>query len=140
MQPFQDGINIKKEQHEAAREAFLLWKSSGQPHIGIIWDMMRGARARFKYSLRACKSNEDQARADAVARKLGTKKYKEFWSSAHSMSNNKVPLPSSIDNTTGETEIAKYWRNLYCNLLNSVTNDRHKKPGAGSYISSRFSE
>ena len=115
-----------KEQHEAAREAFLLWKSSGQPRTGIIWDMMRRARARFKYSLRACKSNEDQARADAVAWKLGTKKYKEFWSSAHSMSNNKVPLPSSIDNTTGETEIAEYWRNHYCNLLNSVKNDRHK--------------
>ena len=77
-------------------------------------------------TLRACKSNEDQARADAVARKLGTKKYKEFWSPAHSMSNSKVPLPSSIDNTTGETEIAKSWHNHYCNLLNSVKNDRHK--------------
>ena len=77
-------------------------------------------------TLRACKSNEDQARADAVAWRLGTKKYKEFWSSAHSMSNNKVPLPSSIDNTTGETEIAEYCRNHYCNLLNGVKNDRHK--------------
>ena len=88
--------------------------------------MMRRARARFKYSLGACKSNEDQARAAAVARMQGTKKYKYFWSSAHSMSKNKVPLPSSIDNTTGETEIAKYWRDHYCNLLNSVKNDRHK--------------
>ena len=88
--------------------------------------MMRRARARFKYSLRACKSNKDQARAAAVATKQGTKKYKEFWSSAHSMSDNKVPLPSSTDNTTGETEIAKYWRNHYCNLLNSVKYDTHK--------------
>ena len=37
-----------------------------------------------------------------------------------------MPLSSSIDSTTGETEIAKYWRNHYCNLQNSVKNDRHK--------------
>ena len=29
-----------KEQHEAAREAFLLWKSSGKPRTGITWDMI----------------------------------------------------------------------------------------------------
>ena len=36
------------------------------------------------------------------------------------------PPKCSHDSTTGETEIAKYWRNHYCNLLNSVKNDRHK--------------
>ena len=42
--------------------------------------------ARFRYSLRAYKSSEDQAKANAVARKLGTKKYVDFSSSARSMS------------------------------------------------------
>ena len=42
------------------------------------------------------------------------------------MCNKKVPLPSSIDNTTGKTEIAKYWRSHYCNLLKGVKNDMHK--------------
>ena len=80
-------------------------KSSGQPRTSLIWDMKRRARTRFIYSLRACKSSEDQAKAEAVARKLGTTKYKDLWSSAHSIDRNKVPLLGSTDNTRGDTTV-----------------------------------
>ena len=44
-----------KELHEAARYAYLLWKHSGKPRQGVVYDIMKQSRSRFKHGLRVCK-------------------------------------------------------------------------------------
>ena len=43
------------ELHQSVRECFLLWRDTGKPRQGQIFDMMQQSRARFKYAIRAVK-------------------------------------------------------------------------------------
>jgi len=65
--------------HSDAREAFLLWQSNSKPRFGPICDIMNSSRSRFKQCLRFCKSNDDRARADALANKLLLNDNVCFW-------------------------------------------------------------
>ena len=44
-----------KELHEAARDVYLLWKHTGKPRHGVVYDIMKQSRSRFKHGLRVCK-------------------------------------------------------------------------------------
>ena len=49
-----------KEAHHTARETFELWNNCGRPCAGNALSLMRRSRALFKYSLRSCRSQEQQ--------------------------------------------------------------------------------
>ena len=75
---------------------------------------MQTTRARFKYALRYCKSVENRARADALAKKLLLKDNKHFWKDFKSMSDNNINVLSNVvDNCTGEDKIAEMCHNFY---------------------------
>ena len=70
-----------KDQHNLARDAFLLWCNSGKPRQGVLYKDMVSERARFKYALRHCKTLEETAKADAMANHLRDKDVVHFWKS-----------------------------------------------------------
>jgi exonuclease III len=114
-----------KESHCDAREAFLMWQAHGKPRFGPVCDLMNKTRARFKYCLRYCKSVEDKAKADAIAKKFLNKDCKNFWKDIKKL--NKVGadvLATTVDSVTGENNVCNMWRDHYNNLLNS--NNTHK--------------
>ena len=39
------------EFHEAARNAFIVWKDAGKPRQGPIFEVKKRANARFKYEI-----------------------------------------------------------------------------------------
>ena len=55
-----------KDVHEAARDAYLLWKHSGKRRQGVVYDIMTQARSKFKYALRVCKSNTNSIISDKI--------------------------------------------------------------------------
>ena len=65
-----------KDLHEAARDAYLLWKHYGKPRQGVI---MKQARAKFKYALRVCKSNKNSIISDKIAESMCAKNDRAFW-------------------------------------------------------------
>lgn len=60
----QVGRIMVSDLHKSAREFFLLWRDSGKPKHGQIFQMMQSSRARFKYSLRFVKQHENTLRSD----------------------------------------------------------------------------
>ena len=50
------------ELHQSARECFLLWRDTGKPPQGQIFDLMQQSRARFKHAIRAIKQRENALR------------------------------------------------------------------------------
>ena len=53
-----------KKLHDAARDAYLLWKDSGKPRQGVAYELMRHSRSQFKHSLRVCKNRKNTIIAD----------------------------------------------------------------------------
>ena len=70
-----------------------------------------------------CKSNEDRARADALANKLLLNDNVCFWKEVSKMNRTgSNVLASTINGVTGENNITKVWYDHYYKLLNSNGN------------------
>ena len=116
-----------KVAHEEAREAFLMWRIS-KPRQGPVFQLMKSTRARFKYALRFCKSVENRARADSLAKKLLLKDDVIFWKDIKKIGRQGGNVISNtIDNVSGEKDIAQLWQDHYAKLLNSNKDEKHKK-------------
>ena len=59
--------------HHAARDAFLTWQGASKPHQGPIFEIMKRCRSIFRCSLRYCRRNQAQIRAECLACKNGIK-------------------------------------------------------------------
>ena len=77
---FTSGWNDQvKELHEAARGAYLLWKHSARTTQGVMYDIMKQSRYRFKHGLRVCKTSRNSIIADKIADKMCEKNDRAFW-------------------------------------------------------------
>jgi len=95
---------------------------------------MNSSRARFKQCLRFCKSNEDRARADALASKLMLNDNVCFWKEVSKMNHTgSNVLASTINGVTCENSITKVWYDHYYKLLNSNGNTSYQ-PYAESIV------
>jgi len=82
---------------------------------------MKRTRASFKLALRYCKQHEEYLRADACARDLYNKDFKQFWNSVHKINNNKATkYANSVGGADGEYDVANMWRNHFEQLYSSV--------------------
>jgi exonuclease III len=116
-----------KEAHCDAREAFLMWQANGKPRFGPICNLMNKTRARFKHCLRYCRSIEDKARADAIARKFLLKDNVSFWKDVKKLRNvGSDVLASTVGGVTGEKNISSMWQDHYSKLLNSNDDVTHR--------------
>ena len=115
-----------KDLHDSARHSYLVWKQNGKPR-GDDTDMdMRTTRLRFKYALRQCRCDEEQNRADALARSLHCKDTTDFWKGVRGIKDSKVPLATKVGDAVGDANITKLWQDLFSALLNSVQNEGSK--------------
>ena len=79
---------------------------------------MKTSRANFKCSLRMCKSIESRAQADALARKFLCKDSMSFWKEIKRINSTKTLLPNSVNDISGDENIAAMWKRHYSNILN----------------------
>ena len=109
-----------KNAHATARNEHLNWLNIGKPLSGPTYCLMKESRRKFKYSLRKCKSDEEQHRADAIAAALykdPTKKF--FW---HTLSKNKrqICTSASVGGFSRPQPISDMWKQHYSSLLNCI--------------------
>ena len=109
-----------KELHEAAREAYLLWRQTGKARQGIVYDLMRQSRSKFKYALRLCKNSKNKTVADKIAEQLYDKNDKDFWKEIKIAANCKIKLPNVVGNAIGTEEISVMWYDYYKSIFNVV--------------------
>ena len=59
--------------YEISPDAYFLWRDSGSPRQGMLFDVKNRTKARFKGAMRFIKNNEDTLKKDSLARKLLSK-------------------------------------------------------------------
>ena len=108
-----------KEHHIVAKDALSLWRFNNKPKFGPVYHSMRVSRARFKYALRYTKYIEDTARADALAKDLCDNDHDDFWKGVRKLNQCNNIQANCIEGKSGENEIAIYWKDYFCKLLNT---------------------
>ena len=64
---------------------------------------------------------EDTARVDALAKDLCDNDHDDFWKSVKKLNQCNNIQANCIEGKSGENEIAVYWKNYFCKLLNTNT-------------------
>ena len=88
---------------------------------------MKSTRLHFKYALRNCKRNESRIKSDKLANKLLAKDSISFWKGIKNSNTSSHVLANNIDGVTGTDNISDFWKDKYCNLLNSNLDISRKK-------------
>ena len=73
---FNEHVN---ELHTIARHDYIAWRSAGKPRFGEIRLSMNQSRLRFKSAFKFYQHNENQMKADALARSMMNNDLNEFW-------------------------------------------------------------
>ena len=115
-----------KDLHEAARDAYLLWTYSGKPRQGVVHDIMKQARSKFKYALRVYKSNTNSIISDKIAESICAKNDRAFWREIKYYSNSKLKLPNAVGNAQGSDNISVMWQEHYSHVFNMVSDSNCK--------------
>ena len=113
--------------YEYSRETYRLWLDNGKPRQDIIHKEYTQSRQRFKYALRFIKKHEDELRKESIAKKYCDNNPRAMWKEINTANNSKVPLPSTIDNITGNEEIVKLWKNHYQGIFNCIKQNESSK-------------
>jgi len=88
-----------------SREVRHMWVNAGKHRKGPVYDLHVKSNARFKYSLRFIKNNENALGKEALAKKLAEFNHEAFWREIKTMNNCNTPLPSSIEGVSGGKEM-----------------------------------
>ena len=111
-----------KELHDAARDAYLLWKHSGKHRQGVVYELMRHSRSQFKHSLRVCKNRKNTIIADKITANVCNKDDRAFWGEIKTMTNSKIKLPSMVGNAHGDannTMCQEHYSNTFSSVKGS---------------------
>ena len=106
--------------YSMSRDLYFIWKDSGSPRQGELFNMKNSAKARFKGAMRFIRCNEDALRKDSLAQKLLCKNDKAFWKEIKLMNKSKLFLPNGIDGVTGSNNIVNMWKSQYNDLFNCL--------------------
>ena len=106
--------------YNAHRDVARLWCNAGKPINGYLFELRRVSKARYKYALRFIKRNEADMRKESLGNKLAESDSRDFWKEIKGASNARMPLPTSIEGVTGESKIARVWRDHYNSVFNTT--------------------
>ena len=76
------------------------------PRSGHIFREMSSARARFKYSLRQCRLDEQCISSENMASSMQCHDLNNYWKNISLLNKSKSTLSNCINGTTGEGDIA----------------------------------
>ena len=102
-----------KNAHGVARNSYIIWRNSGRPRHGPVSDDMRRSRLRFKYILKQCQRNEEQSKADAMAKSMRSHDMKSFWKDVSSTYSRNVPLATTVNGASDPSAICDMWKKQF---------------------------
>lgn len=98
-----------------------LWVECGRPINGVVADIRRRTRAKYKQVVKYLKRCQKNIVADKMATSLQNSVRRDFWSEVKRQSGNKHSCVNSIDGHNGVDDVSQVFASKYKELYNSVT-------------------
>lgn len=97
-----------------------VWCKAGSPSVGVLHQIKRSAKSRYKYEVRRLKRREQYIRREKMAAALASSNSKNFWHQVHCVNQSKKPSPvSSVDGVSGASRISQLFSDKLQSVLNS---------------------
>ena len=100
-----------------------LWRTSGRPSTGWVWDSYREARHQYHYAILRAKRSRKQHQAEgllAAAMEGDCQLLKEMKAIKTGQNSINTELPDTVGGVDGEEAIAEMFRESYETLFNSA--------------------
>ena len=115
-----------------------VWKQAGSPTAGVLHQIKKSSRNRYKYVVRRLKRREQFIRREKMAAALASSNCKDFWHHVHRVNKSKKPpLSTSVDGVNGTENISGLFSSKLQSILNSQ--DTSDRDSLLSYLSSSLS-
>ena len=110
------------EAKQASIDAHSLWILCGKPHSGLINDLRRNSKYRYKLAIRQARLTEEMELDDEISQLYLKKNVDKFWKKWHTkFSSNRNLVPSNINGLTEDHEIAS----VFCSHFSNVCFDSY---------------
>ena len=88
------------------------------PSAGVLFNIKRNAKLRFKYAVRRLKRRKDFLIREKLARAFAARKKHKFWSDIRRLNHVKKSCAPSIDGTSNIQQIADLFSSKFAGILN----------------------
>ena len=96
-----------------------VWCQAGCPSSGVLHQLKRSAKSRYKYEVRRLKRREQYIRREKMAAALASSNSQNFWHQVHCANQSKKSSPvSSVDGTSGAPHISQLFSAKIQGVLN----------------------
>ena len=104
---------------EKANFWYTVWCEAGSPSVGVLHQLKRTAKSRYKYEVRRLKRREQHIRREKMAAALASSNSRDFWHQVHCVNRSKKSSPvSSVDGVSGASRISQRFSAKLHGVLN----------------------
>ena len=112
-----NGAHLLKDQ---ANFWHKVWCQAGRPSSGVLHQIKKSAKSRYKYEVRRLKRREQFIRRQKLAEALANSNPKNFWQQVHRVNKSRKSSPvSTVDGSTGSQHIAQLFSSKFRTILTS---------------------
>ena len=115
------------------REIALFWRSIwinlNSPRDGIVAGIMRRTRAKYHYSVRKLKRENNLLKRKAMANAIIENNSRQLWTEVRKIRHTNSSCSNCIDGVIGDIKITELFANKYDKLYNSVSFEQQKMSG-----------
>ena len=98
---------------------YRLWEDAGHPSSGVLFQIKKNTKTRYKYEIRRLKRRQNVLLQDKFASLFASKKKDDFRSQIRQLNRSRPSPASSVDNVSGDVNIANLFASKFANVLNS---------------------
>ena len=100
-----------------------IWKDCGEPHSGVVADIMRKTRARYHAAVRQACRNQTEIINNRIAAALADNNNRQFWSEIKHIHRNNSTVCDAVDGKCDSHDIANLFASKYRDLYTNVAFD-----------------
>ena len=93
---------------------------------GVIANIRRSPHCKYHYSIKEVKRLKYITLANKLASEMINNDYVNFWKDIRRLNGKCCKLPSKVENTVGESDIAELFKNKYSELYNCVSYSKNE--------------
>ena len=131
---------------KASFDAFVMWRDSGKPSSGVIFDLKKKSQYQYKHAVKKAKKLFDQERSDKIHEGLLDGSCKRFWKSWQNIHGKTDAGATRINGMTDNTDIANEFAMNFKRIYDEANSDRAKqltrdfRPAYSDYVNNHGSD
>ena len=111
----------------ASFDAFIIWRDSGKPSSGPIFDLKKSANSRYKLAVRKAQKTFDKGRSDTIHNDLVNRNSTRFWKSWQELHGKKGDVSARINGKIDSTDIANEFATNFREIYDEANSDQAKR-------------